>query len=438
MARIGKSLAVDLRLLPYEIEVNKVYAQALQKIGIIDSDGVDKLHDALDVIMREYIAGEYDTAEFPDEDVHSLIERRLTSLAGPVGARIHTGRSRNDLIMTDVHLCLRDECLRIRGLIGNLGRTILRVADQNADVILPGYTHLQPAQPILLAHYLYSFCFYLADDIGRIENILNGQLSLLPLGAGAIAGSAFPLDREWMAKKLGFSGVTNNSIQTVSSRDEFLELAGAFSILMVHLSRYAEDLIIWSTAEFSFVTLDDSVSTGSSMMPQKRNPDSLELIRGKAARVIGEQQVLFTLLKGLPLAYARDMQEDKPALFDMFEQVGVSLEMFARVIATIQINADKMKGAIGVQMAATDLADYLAKKGMPFREAHGVVANIFRSGPVGGITLENLKAASPLFDSDALALLDPAEGIKLRAVTGGTAPVSVNKQRRILEHFFKG
>lgn len=437
MARIGKSLSVDLRLLPYEIEVNRVYAEALQKIGIIDADGVEKVHDALDLILREYQSGKYDSAEFPDEDVHSLIERRLTALAGPAGARIHTGRSRNDLILTDMHFYLRDECMRVRSLIGDLGRALIRQADRNAEAILPGYTHLQRAQPILLPQYLYSFCFTLLEDIKRIERILQGQLGLLPLGAGAMAGSAFPIDREWIARKLGFSGVTENSVQTISNRDEFLEIAGALAIIMIHLSRYAEDLIIWSSTEFGFVRLDDSVSTGSSMMPQKRNPDSLELIRGKAARVIGNQQTLFTLLKGLPLSYVRDMQEDKPAMFDMIEQVEVSLEMFTKVISTIHFNVDAMRKAISVEMSATDLADYLAKKGIPFRDAHEAVAKIFRSDSEGSnLTLKDLKVASPLFGSDALALLDPVESVKLRTVTGGTAPSSVKKQRRILDHFF--
>jgi argininosuccinate lyase len=437
MASIGQSLAIDLRLLPYEVEVNRAYAYALGKIGILSDAGVEKLLAALDTILKEYDDGEYDASEFPDEDVHTLIERRLIALAGADGAKIHTGRSRNDLILTDVKLYLKDECVKIEGLIGQLGRAIVKLADDEFDTMLPGYTHMQRAQPIYFAHYLYSFCFALVEDAKRIERILSGQLCQMPLGAGAMAGSAFPIDREWIARKLGFDGVTENSMHTVSSRDEFLEIGSALSILMVHLSRYAEDLILWSTSELGFVSLDESVSTGSSMMPQKKNPDSLELIRGKSARVIGLMQSLFVMMKGLPHTYARDMQEDKPALFDMLSQARLCLMMFAEVMSTLKVNRDAMKKAIAPDLMATDLADYLVKKGMPFREAHEAVAKLFRSREgARELTLDMLKEASPLFETDAMDLMKPEHSASLRGVTGGTSLDSLKAQQKILKRFF--
>ncbi len=439
MARIGQSLVTDMRLFPYEIEVNRAYSIALQKIGILDEEGVRKIHSALDEMLSEYEAGDYTARKYPDEDVHTMIERRLTKKAGPEGAKIHTGRSRNDLILSDVHLYLRDQCQLMKKQLGDLGRVLLKQADKHMNTVLPGYTHLQRAQPISLAHYLYSFCFYLYEDAKRIDTVLEGQLALFPLGAGAIAGSGFPIDRELMARRLGFKGVSENSIQTISSRDEFLELGSALATVMVHLSRYAEDLIIWSTREFNFVEMDDSVTTGSSMMPQKKNPDSLELVRGKAARVIGDLQTLFTLQKGLPLTYARDMQEDKPALFDMIENTEISLEMFTDVISTIKFNVEVMEGSLSSELIATDLADYLVKKGMTFRESHEVIANLFKSLPIGGtLTMGDLKSASPLFEDDAEKILDPKEAIKLRDVVGGTGPESLKRQRMILTRYFSG
>jgi len=437
MASMGKSLATDLCLLPYEVEVNRVYTAALKKVDVLSSREVEEIGLALDRIIGEYESGAYKPEELPDEDVHSLIERRLTELVGSPGEKIHTGRSRNDLVMTDVRMLLRDECVGLISQIKELGGSILEKADEYQAAIMPGYTHLQRAQPILLAHYLCSFAFSLRSDAKRLKGILRGELSRMPLGAGALAGSAFPINREWIAKKLGFEGVTENSIQTVSSRDEFLEIGNALSMLMIHLSRYAEDLIIWSSTEFGFVSLGDSVSTGSSMMPQKKNPDSLELIRGKAARVIGNYQTLLTLLKGLPLTYDRDLQEDKPALFDMIDQAEISLEMFREAMSTIAFDAQRMRASIGDEMAATDLADYLVKKGIPFRKSHEVVAKLFREHTSGSISEADLKNASDLFGSDAVQLLNPEEGIKLRDVVGGTSLESVKDQRKELGRFFK-
>lgn len=437
MAKISQSLSTDLRLLPYEIELDRVYAVVLSKIDILDDKEVEKIYGALEAILKEYESGAYNASEFPDEDVHSLIERRLIALAGSAGAKIHTGRSRNDLVMTDVRLYLRDECLHMRAQIGELARALIAKAEEHQGVVMPGYTHLQRAQPVALSHYLCSFGFSLMEDAKRIGRVMAGQISLLPLGAGALAGSAFPIDREWVARKLGFEGVTDNSIQTVSNRDEFLEMASALSIIMIHLSRYAEDFIIWSTSEFGFVELDDSVSTGSSMMPQKKNPDSLELIRGKAARVIGAQQTLLTLMKGLPLTYARDLQEDKPALFDIIEQTKISISMFEKVIIGMRFNADAMRAALSVDLVATDFADYLVKKGVPFRDTHELVARLFQGNKKRELTLDDLKSASHLFGDDAAGLLDPEKAVSLRAVSGGTSPDSVKVQLKNLRRFFQ-
>jgi len=436
MERIGQSLATDLRLFPYEIEVDRVYSIALLKAGVIDKIELQKLHSALHEMLSEYECGEY-TDKYHDEDVHSLIERVLTAKAGDVGGKIHTGRSRNDLVLTDTRLYLRDKCQLLKRRIINLGLNILGHADKHMDTVLSGYTHMQRAQPVSLAHYLYSFCFYLRDDIERLDAVLDGQLSILPLGSGAIAGSGFPIDRNLLARDLGFERISENSIQTVSSRDDFLELGNVLAMIMIHLSRYAEDFIIWSTNEFNFVEMDDSVTTGSSMMPQKKNPDSLELIRGKAARVIGGLQTLFTLQKGLPLTYSRDLQEDKPALFDMMDNVEICLDTFADVFLTIDFNIDSMKKSLSVDLIATDLADYLVKKGVPFRKAHEVVADIFKSlVSTETLTIDNLKTASKFFDDDAEKMLSPEKSIELRNIYGGTGPESLKKQSAILNGYF--
>lgn len=439
MERINASLPVDIRLFPYEVRQNITYAKALFEIKILDETEFNKITKALVTMMSEFEDGMYD--ELPqDEDVHSLIERRLVEITGNAGRKIHTGRSRNEEVITAVKMYLRDEITKLRENIHALVKSLVKTAKENKDVVMPGYTHLQHAQPILFSHYLCSFAYALRDDNRRLFNTLSSGLAECPMGSGAIAGSAFPINREAMAKELGFKKPTPNSINGVSQRDDLLEVMSALSTIMIHLSRYAEDMIIWSTNEFGFIELDESVTTGSSMMPQKKNPDSLELIRGKSARVIGSMQTLFTLMKGLPLTYARDMQEDKRPLFDSCDEVNLCLSVFKDVIDTLKVNKEQMASRIENALFATDTADYLTKKGMPFRESHktvgGLIQNSIATGrSISDFSVEELKTHSPLFEKDVFLCLKPEYSIKARDLLGGTGPNSVENQLKELENW---
>ncbi|MBI2346693.1 MAG: argininosuccinate lyase [Deltaproteobacteria bacterium] len=467
MRGLNTSLAVDIRLLPYDLQVNRVWAQELQRIGVLAKQECEAIDKGLSIIAEEWrtiparggpeaglwgggasrrlgegvspsrgsrpaqgATPEGDCAM--DEDVHSLVERRLTECCGPAGAKIHTGRSRNDQVMTDLRLYLKDVITQLRHSVRGCVAAVCDHADRHTKTIMPGYTHLQQAQPIALAHYLLSLAASLKEDDGRLADAL-ARLDACPLGSGAIAGSAYPIDRERVAKALGFARATTNSIAAVSMRDECLEVASACSILMTHLSRYAEDFILWSTREFGFVTFADAVTTGSSMMPQKKNPDAMELIRGKTARVIGQMQTLFTLVKGLPLAYARDLQEDKPALFDLLDQTALCLAVFTEAIAGASFHADRMRAALDANLYATELADYLVKKGLPFREAHGIVGTLVRTAletrcNLRDLPLTELKKASPLFSENVMTCFDPAAALARRNLIGGTGPESVAQQ----------
>ncbi len=431
-AKMNWSLPVDIRLLPYEVKQNAAYAKCLTELGILTKAELSAIENALKQILAEYEEGRY----FPlpeDEDIHTLVEKRLTEITGEAGKKIHTGRSRNEEIVTEVKMYLQDEASATRGLLGSLIQSLAKLAEENIDTVMPGYTHMQHAQPVSLAHYLCSFAWSMKDSSDRLKNILSGTLSNCPMGSGAFAGSAFPFNRKKMAQMLGFERATPNSVQAVSSRDELLEISSVLAMVMVNLSRYAEDLIVWSSHEFGFVELDDSVSTGSSMMPQKKNPDSLELIRGKSARVIGDMTSLFTLMKGMPLTYSRDMQEDKHALFDLIDETKLCLKVFCDVMQTIKFNKDKMSAQIENYLFATDMADYLTKKGNPFRESHRIVAGIVREASSCGAVLqkyplEELKKHSPLFEKDVFELFSTEHSLKLREIYGGTGVNSVKAQ----------
>ncbi len=433
----NESLSVDIRLLPYDIKTNRAWAAALAKINIITKDELSKLNEGLDEILCEFEAGKFNDA--CDEDVHTLVERVLTEKLGNLGKKIHTGRSRNDQVLTDLNLYLKDATNELKNNLIALISTTKALAETNKNTFMPSYTHLQQAQPISFAHYILSLAFSLAEDFNRLDDCFK-RIDVSPLGCGAVAGSAYNIDREKLAKDLGFSKASNNSISTISNRDHLLELASTLNILMIHLSRYAEDFIIWSSKEFGFIELDDEYATGSSMMPQKKNPDSLELIRGKSARVIGQMQTLFALVKGLPLTYAKDLQEDKPAIFDIIDNTLVSISVFNGVLSTLKINKDKMEASIDDSIFATDLADYLVKKNIPFRQSHEIVAGLVQKSieenkSLKYFSIDEFKTASNSFDGDVVKIFDFSYSTNLRSAKGGTGIKSINEQLSTLKSF---
>jgi len=431
MERFNASIGFDRKLLEMDIAGSLVHARALERAGVLTSEELARISEGLEQVRAEFSAsGHAFSAGL--EDIHMAVEHRLTALIGPVGGKLHTGRSRNDQVNLDERLYLRTGIALIQGRLRQLQGVLADSAEAHLEVILPGYTHLQQAQPILFGHYALALFWMLERDHGRLGDTWK-RADLLPLGAGALAGSAYPVDRQFMARELGFSGVTPNSLDTVSDRDFLLEAMAALSILMMHLSRFCEDLILWSSQEFGFVELADAFSTGSSMMPQKKNPDSLELVRGKTGRVYGDLFALLTTMKGLPLTYAKDMQEDKEPLFDAFESVQDCLEVFAGAWATMQLRPARMEAAVDDAALATDLADYLARRGVPFREAHHAVGRLVRFAleagrPLRGLTLEELRSHSPAFEKDALGLLDLRHSLSLRNIEGGTGPQAVRDQ----------
>ncbi|MBI2503216.1 MAG: argininosuccinate lyase [Candidatus Latescibacteria bacterium] len=431
MERFNASIGFDRKLLEVDIAGSQVHARALERAGVLTAEEVARLSAGLEQVRAEFSApGHPFSAGL--EDVHMAVEHRLTELIGPLGGKLHTGRSRNDQVNLDERLYLRGAIAVIRLRVRHLQAVLADSAEAHLEVILPGYTHLQQAQPILFGHYALALFWMLERDQGRLADAWK-RADFLPLGAGALAGSAYPLDRQFMAGELGFSQVTPNSLDAVSDRDFLLEALAALAILMMHLSRFCEDLIIWSAREFGFVELADAFSTGSSMMPQKKNPDSLELVRGKTGRVYGDLFSLLTTMKGLPLTYAKDLQEDKEPLFDAFESVQDCLEVFAGAWQTMQLRPARMEAAVDDAALATDLADYLARQGLPFREAHHAVGRLVRFAldagrTLRGLTLEELKTHSPAFGEDALALLDLRRSLSLRNIEGGTGPQALRAQ----------
>lgn len=440
MEHFNQSIAFDIRLWQADIRVNIAWAGALEKIGIFTSDELKQVLAGLDKIQHEFEISEFNILT-SDEDIHTAIERRLTELIGSTGARIHTGRSRNDQVVTDVRLFCKTAVGNMLDPLRTLQRSLVKLAEENLSCIMPGYTHLQQAQPVLFSHYSMSLFFCLQRDAERLTDCLK-RIDILPLGSGALAGSAFPIDRKFLAQELGFSRISDNSIDAVSDRDFILELVNALALIQIHLSRYCEDLINWSSQEFGFIELDDAWSTGSSMMPQKKNPDSLELIRGKTGRMIGNQTQLHTLMKGLSLTYAKDLQEDKEALFNSIDTAADSLAVFNGAISSMTINPDAMRSKMDELLFATDIADYLVKKGMPFRESHAVVGELVRLSikekcSFSALSIDIYKKASALFEADVYEIFDWENSINLRNIEGGTGSESVRKQivkaRKILE-----
>ncbi len=428
----GASLPVDKHLYRQDIAGSKAHAKMLAAQGIISDEDACAIRAGLDAIGADIDAGNF-TFDINDEDIHMSIESELTRRIGEAGKRLHTGRSRNDQVATDTRLACK--ALSRELMEGNLHlrRVLIEAAQKNPDTILPGYTHMQHAQPVLLSHHLLAYVWMFTRDWTRLQAAFDAA-DASPLGAAALAGTTYPLDRQMTASELGFSSVIPNSLDAVSDRDFLLDLHYAASVMAMHLSRLSEEIVLWSTSEFGFITLSDSYSTGSSIMPQKKNPDFAELIRGKTGRVYGNLTQLLVTMKGLPLAYNKDMQEDKEGALDTARTLSQCLSVMAGMVETWQVNADAMASECAVgHLAATDVADYLAKRGLPFREAHAVVGHLVLTCEKRGCNLEDLpfevfQEASPLFESDITSALDIPAIVAARTTEGGTAPAAVAEQ----------
>ncbi len=430
-ARLNASFSFDWRLYAADIRGSIAYAQALERAALVTQGERETLNAGLKLVQAEFEAGTFEAKE-SDEDIHTAVERRLGELVGPVAGKLHTGRSRNDQVATDVRLFVIDAIHAIQSEIRQVQRAIVESAEQHLDVLMPGYTHLQRAQPILFSHWLMSFFWMLGRDGERFADA-ETRVSVLPLGAGALAGNALGIDREFLARELGFARVCENSVDAVSDRDFIAEFLFDAALLGVHLSRLGEDLVLYSSAEFGFVEMDEGFSTGSSLMPQKKNPDAMELARGKSARLIGHLVTLLALLKGLPSSYDKDLQEDKEPLFDAADMLQMLLPVVAGVLRTMRLRPDRMQGALDQSMLATDLADYLVRKGVPFREAHRRVGQAVklaetRGVPLSGLSSDELSNIAPEFGGDVAQVFDFARSIAAREVLGGTGPQAVRDQ----------
>ena len=423
-AAFNSSFGFDRRLFEADVAASIAYSQALENARVITAVEGTEIRDALKAILE---SGCPEHAEA--EDVHSFVEARLVELIGDVGRKLHTGRSRNDQVATDFRIWLRQAIDDLDSTLRLTQTALLDFAESNSEVVIPGYTHLQRAQPVLLAHWCLAYFEMLTRDRERLTDTRR-RVNVMPLGSAALAGTSFPIDREALAQSLGFAGVSRNSLDAVSDRDFCVEFLGACSLIMVHLSRLAEDVILYATSEFGFFELGDAIATGSSLMPQKKNPDSMELVRGKSGRVFGDLLGLLTTLKGLPLAYNKDMQEDKEAVFDAFDSVNSSLMVTSTVLRHIRVNHERL--TFGGYMNATELADYLVRKGVPFREAHDTVGKIVIRAidlktQIEGMSLEQLKQFSPLIDEDVYEALSLEQTINSKSQIGGTARSSVKE-----------
>lgn len=428
----GASLPVDKAMYRQDIAGSKAHATMLASRGIISQGDADAICAGLDDIERSIDAGEF-VFDIDDEDIHMAIERVLTKNIGEAGARLHTGRSRNDQVATDSRLYAKSLCDGLLSDIVDMREVLLRLAQEHFDVILPGYTHLQHAQPVLLSHHLLAYYWMFARDFTRIGNA-RAAADVLPLGSAALAGTTYPLDRQMVADALGFAEISRNSLDAVSDRDFLLDLDYACAVAMMHLSRLCEEVVLWSTSEFGFITLSDSFSTGSSIMPQKKNPDFAELTRGKTGRVVGDLVALLVTMKSLPLAYNKDLQEDKEGVIDAAKTLHDALVCTAGMLSTMRVNPDAMLAqAHNGYLAATDVADYLAKKGMPFRRAHEVVGHLVhlceqRSCGLEDLSLDDFKAESDLFEADIAGQLDLESIVSARRTPGGTGHDAVRVQ----------
>ncbi|MEE8104904.1 MAG: argininosuccinate lyase [Planctomycetota bacterium] len=429
--RYNQSLPYDQRLVEEDIDGSVAWARGLRRIGVLDAKELGTITKALERVRREFAQDRFE-AEPGDEDIHTAVERRVVEIAGNAGAKLHTGRSRNDQVATDLHLWLKKACDEIEGAIASLQRTLVEAATAVGETAIPAYTHLQRAQPVLLAHHLLAYCEMVQRDRERFADTRK-RADVMPLGCGAAVGSGFAIDRAFLAKELGFRKVSANSLDAVGSRDAALEFLSAASILAMHLSRLGEEIVLWASKEFGFLRLGDTVSTGSSLLPQKRNPDGAELARGKAGRVLGRFLGLATTLKGLPLAYNKDLQEDKEAVFEAFDTITGTLGALEATLAGSRFDADRCAEALeGGHLLSTELADYLVRKGMPFRRAHEVVGKLVQTAEQKGVDIKELdlatlQDAAPEIGPDVKRALTVSAALRAKRAVGGTAPARVKR-----------
>jgi len=438
---LNASIGFDFRMYRQDIAGSLAHSAMLAKQGIITNEDAELIATGLKGILADIDAGAL-SFENDVEDIHMAIESDLTRRIGDAGKRLHTARSRNDQVALDIRLYLKQEIAELRLLVLDLLETVLNLAERNTDVIMPAYTHLQRAQPTTFAHYMMAYANMLRRDVTRLEDCLE-RMDECPLGSGALTATTYPIDREFVARELGFARITQNSLDGVSDRDFALELMNDLSILMMHLSRFSEEIIMWCSWEFKFVELDDAYSTGSSIMPQKKNPDIAELVRGKTGRVYGDLMTLLTVMKALPLAYNKDMQEDKEPVFDAVDTVKKCLPVFAAMINTMRLIPENMRAAAGKGFInATDCADYLTKKGLPFRDAYTVVGKLVNHCIEASKTLETLeieeyRKLSPVFDTDVYDAISLDTCVAMRNVAGGPAKQSVEAQMSYIHEFLR-
>jgi argininosuccinate lyase len=431
--QLNTSLPFDKRLALQDVRGSIAWSEALTRAGILTPAESTRIRSGLEAVAAEFESGSFAFAA-SDEDIHTAVERRLGELIGPAAGKLHTGRSRNDQVATDFRLWMLEAIENLRSSIGVLQSALLHLAEAHTETLMPGYTHLQRAQPITLAHWLLSHFWSLERDKDRL-NDLRDRVAILPLGCGALAGTAFPVDREALADALGFDAPAPNSLDAVSDRDFAAEFLFCAAMIGIHLSRLSEQMVLFTTAEFGFFELSDAYSTGSSLMPQKKNPDLFELARGKAGGLIGLLTGLLATLKGLPSAYDKDLQEDKAPVFQAFDTLTLILPVLAGALETITVNQERMLSAIDASMLATDLADYLVRKGIPFREAHGMAGKAVRLAAEKGVSLDQIplnewQAWGP-FDADVKEVFDPRKSVERRNAIGGASPQSVKKQIQI-------
>lgn len=433
MAHFSTSLPVDGRLWRYDLQGSIAHVRMLAHVKVLSDAEASQIVAGLQTISDDIESGALGFQNAPDEDIHSFVERVLTERIGAVAGKLHTARSRNDQIALDVRLYLKDAIAQVQLSLRDVQKVLCARADEQIETILPGYTHLQRAQPVLLSHHLLAYFWMLQRDGERLSEIYR-RVDVLPLGAAAMAGTSFPIDRHFVAQQLGFAAVSENSMDTVADRDHMIESASALALIALHLSRLSEEWIMWSAPEFSFISLDDRFSTGSSIMPQKKNPDSMELIRGKTARVVGAQTSLMMLVKGLPLTYNRDLQEDKEPLFDAFDTVLGCLEIARGVLETTRFYAETMRAAAGGGFStATDVADYLVGLGIPFREAHEISGRAVKTCEEREVQLDALNLADwrridARIDERVLQAVEVQHSVAARTSYGGTAPIRVREQ----------
>jgi argininosuccinate lyase len=428
----NRSFSFDRRIFEADVRASLAHCEALRGAGVLDASEAARIRNGLETILKRAATDARYFDELPSEDIHSFIEARLVQLIGDTGRKLHAGRSRNDQVATALRLWLRDEIDRISERVRAAQAALLELAEAHREAVIPGYTHLQRAQPVLWAHWCLAYFEMLRRDQERLREVRR-RVNVLPLGSAALAGTSYRIDRAAVALELGFEGISRNSLDAVSDRDFCIEFASAASLIMLHLSRLAEDIILYATTEFGFLELSDAVATGSSIMPQKKNPDSMELVRGKAGRVFGNTMGLLATLKGLPLAYNKDMQEDKEAVFDTVDTVAASLEVTRTVLGNVRVREGVTREAAARgYMNATELADYLARKGMPFREAHDAVGRIVLIAIERGVELEHLpleemRAISSLIEGDVYKALSLEQTLATKSQSGGTSPERVDE-----------